>query len=106
MTRYIWPEPIPDGYVLQLLKTCRVKSIYGTKQAARKWHLHISERMENNDNPASAVNSEKTISMKRDGNDFIIRGLFVDDMMHIPTCERLNKECTDKYSKDGIGLEA
>jgi hypothetical protein len=32
-----WPEPVPEGHVLLLLK-----SIYGTKQAARRWHLHIS----------------------------------------------------------------
>jgi hypothetical protein len=33
----LWPEPIPEGHVLLL-----VKSIYGTKQAARKWHTHTS----------------------------------------------------------------
>jgi hypothetical protein len=31
-----WLEPIPEGHVLLL-----VKSIYGTKQEARKWHIHI-----------------------------------------------------------------
>ena len=36
-----WPEPVPEGHVLLLLK-----SIYGTKQAARRWHLHISGWME------------------------------------------------------------
>ncbi len=35
-----WPEPIPEGHVLLL-----VKSIYGTKQAAQKWHTHISDWM-------------------------------------------------------------
>jgi hypothetical protein len=54
--------------------------------------------MEKNGYPA--VNSEKTIFMKRDGSDFIIHGLFVDAMMHVPTCERLKKEFMDKYSKD------
>ena len=58
-----WPEPIPEGHVFLLLK-----SIYGTKQAARRWHLCISEWMEKNGYPA--VNSEKTIFMKRDGDDF------------------------------------
>ena len=38
-----WPEPIPEGHVFLLLK-----SIYGTKQAARRWHLRISEWMETN----------------------------------------------------------
>ena len=88
-----WPEPIPEGHVFLLLK-----SIYGTKQAARRWHLHISEWMEKNGYPA--VNSEKTIFMKRDGDDFIIHGLFVDDMMHVPTCERLKQEFLEKYTKD------
>ena len=45
-----WPEPIPEGHVLLLLK-----SIYGTKQAARRWHIHISDWMEKNGYPA--VNS-------------------------------------------------
>ena len=35
--------------------------------------------METNGYPA--VNSEKTILKKHNGNDFIIHGLFVDDMM-------------------------
>ncbi len=33
-----WPEPIPDGHVLLLLK-----SMYDTKQAARLWHIRILE---------------------------------------------------------------
>jgi hypothetical protein len=49
-----WPEPIPEGHVFLLLK-----SIYGTKQAAWRWHLHISAWMEKNGYPA--MNSEKTI---------------------------------------------
>ena len=38
-----WPEPIPEGHIFLLLK-----SIYGTLQAARKWHTQISTWMENN----------------------------------------------------------
>ncbi len=38
-----WPEPIPEGHVLMPLKC-----IYGTKQAALRWHLHISGWMEKN----------------------------------------------------------
>ncbi len=72
--------------------------IYGTKQAARRWHVHISRWMEANGYPA--VHSEKTILMKRVNNDFIIHGLFVDDMMHIPTNDALLEEFMDKYSKD------
>jgi hypothetical protein len=86
-----WPEIIPDCHVLQLLK-----SIYGTKQAARGWHVHIARWMEANGYPA--VISEKTIFMKRVNDDFIIHGLFVDDMMHIPTNDALREEFMDKYS--------
>jgi hypothetical protein len=56
-----WPEPIPEGHVLHLLK-----SIYGILQTARKWHEHISSWMERNG--YAAVNSEKTIFMKRSGS--------------------------------------
>ena len=79
-----WPEVTPEGHVLQLLK-----SIYGTKQAARRWHLHIPAMMINYGYPA--VNNEKTTFkfMKRVVNDFIIHGLrlLVDDMMHVPTSQ-------------------
>jgi hypothetical protein len=88
-----WPEPIPEGHCLQLLK-----SIYGTRQAARRWHLFISDWMEKNGYPA--VNSEKTIFMRREGKDFILHGLFVDDMMHTSTNARLKEEFMKKYSKD------
>ena len=88
-----WPEPIPEGHAL-LLK----KSIYGTRQAARKWHQCISEWMESHGYPA--VNSEKIIFMKCVGGDFIMHGLFVDDMMHAPTCDKLWNEFLELYSKD------
>ena len=32
-----WPEPVPEGYVLQLMK-----SMYCNRQAARQWHVRIS----------------------------------------------------------------
>ncbi len=54
--------------------------------------------MEANGYPA--VNSEKTIFMKQVDYDFIIHGLFVYDMMHIPTNDALHEEFMDKYSKD------
>ena len=47
-----WPEPIPVGHCLQLLK-----SIYGTRQAARRLQIHISGWMEKNGYPA--VNREQ-----------------------------------------------
>ena len=71
-----WPGPVPEGHAFLLLK-----SIYGTLQAARKWHMHISTWMEKNG--YSAVNSDKTIFMECTGDEFIFHGLFVDDMMHI-----------------------
>ena len=72
--------------------------MYGTKQAARRWHIRISDWMEQNGYPA--VNSEKTIFMKRQGSDFIMHGLFVDDMMHVPTCDKLRDEFLTLYQKD------
>ncbi len=73
-------------------------SIYGTKQAARLWHLHISGWMEKNSYPE--VNSDKTIFVKCQGDYFIIHSLFVDDMMHVPTCDALKQEFMAKYTKD------
>ena len=53
----------------------------------RLWHIRISEWMEQNSNPA--VNSEKTIFMKRQGSDFIMHGLFVDEKMYDIACPYL-----------------
>jgi hypothetical protein len=48
-----------------------------------------------------AVNSEKTsIFMKREGKNFIIHGLFVDEMMHIATNNKLKNKSMEKYSRD------
>ncbi len=74
----LWPEPIPEGHGLQLLK-----STYGTWQAACRWHKHNSAWM--GANGYFTVNSEKTIFMKHEGKHFINHGLFVDDMVHIAT---------------------
>ncbi len=57
-----------------------MKSMYGTSQAARQWHVSISTWME--DRGYLAVNSEKTIFMKRAGEDWILHGLYVDNMIH------------------------
>jgi hypothetical protein len=59
-----WPEPVPEGHIFLLLK-----SIYGTLQVARKWHMHISTWREKNG--YLAVYSEKTIFMKRKGEKYI-----------------------------------
>ncbi len=57
----------------------------------RKWHTHISTWMEQNGiNGYWAVNSKKTIFMKCKGDEYIIHGLFVDDMMHIYSCNAMN----------------
>ena len=80
-----WPEPIREGHVFLLLK-----SIYGTQQAARKWHMHISTWMKNNG--YLAVNSKKTSFMKLKGDEYIIYGLFIDDMMYIYSCDAIKDE--------------
>ncbi len=48
------------------------------------------------------MNSEKTIFMKRKGADFIIHGLFVDDMMDVPTCDKLRDEFLELCKKDFV----
>ena len=47
-----------------------------------------------------AVNSEKTIFKKTKESDHISHGLFVDDMMHISSCDELKAEFMKKYSRD------
>ena len=87
-----WPEIVPEGHALRLMK-----SMYGTKQAARQRHLRISTWME--EQGYKAVNSEKTIFMKRDGGDWIMHGLYVDDMIHASTSYELKKKFTQVTSK-------
>ena len=60
--------------------------------------MHISTWMEKNG--YLAVNSEKTIFMKRTGDEYIIHGLFVDDMMHLSTSSDFSTEFMIKYSAD------
>jgi hypothetical protein len=69
------------------------KAIYGINQAACRWDTRISTWMEENGYPA--VNSEKTILMKRTGD-----GLFVDDIKSVPTKKALLDEFIAKYSKE------
>ncbi len=99
MERYIfaptdwWPEPFPQGHALLL-----TKSMYGTRQAASQWHQRISGWMESHD--YMAVNNEKTMFMKCEGSDFIMHGLFVDDMAHASTYQKMIKKFMKEYSKD------
>ena len=75
-----------------------MKSMYGTRQAARQWHVRISTWMESHG--YLAVNSEKTMFMKRKGKEWIVHGLFVDDMAHASTCPKLKKRFIHEYKKD------
>ena len=47
-----------------------------------------------------AINSEKTMFMKWEGDDFILHGLFVDDMSTIPTSDHLKEDFMTLYSAD------
>ena len=67
---------MPEGHAPPLCK-----SIYGTKQAACKWHRRLSTWMAGNEYPAA--NSEETIFIKWEGDDFIIHGLFMDDLQTV-----------------------
>ena len=88
-----WPEPVPQGHALLLMK-----SMYGTRQAARQWHQRISGWMESHG--YMAVNNEKTMFMKWEGSDFIMHGLFVDNMAHASTSQKMIKKFMKEYSKD------
>ena len=47
-----------------------------------------------------AINSKKTIFMKHKGAKYIIHCLFVDDMMHIYSCDAMKDEFLALYKKD------
>jgi hypothetical protein len=88
-----WPELVPEGYCMQLRK-----NIYGTRQAARAWHIRLSTWMEEHE--YLPVNNEKTIFMKWEGEEFILIGVFVDDFSAIPTTQKLKEEFETLYAKD------
>ena len=88
-----WPELVPEGYCMQLRK-----NIYGTRQAARAWHIRLSNWMEEHE--YLPINNEKTIFMKWEDEDFILIGVFVDDFSAIPTTQKLKEEFETLYAKD------
>ena len=88
-----WPEHVPHGYALQLMK-----SMYGTQQVARQWQVLISTWIEKHG--YLAVNSEKTIFMKHAGEEWIMHGLFVDDMIHASTSDELRDQFINEYQAD------
>ncbi len=47
-----------------------------------------------------AVNNEKTMFMKSDGDDFFLPGTFVDDFTTIPTSDKLKEDFERLYSAD------
>jgi hypothetical protein len=86
-----WPEPIEPGNALLL-----ENSIYGLKQAGRRWHIRVSDWMIAND--YLPVNEEMTIFKKQVGSDFILHGVYVDDIKSVPSAPWLLKEFDEKYS--------
>jgi hypothetical protein len=88
-----WPEPVPQGHVLLLMK-----SMYGTRQAACQWHQRISGWMESHD--FMPVNNEKTMFMKWEGSNFIMHGLVVEEMALASTSQKMIKKFMKEYSKD------
>ena len=94
-----------DGFTSNHLTGCQSlfwKDTYSSYicvwQAAHKWHTHISTAIENNE--YSDTNSSKTIFMIRKGSNYIIHGLFVDDMMHIYSCDEMKDEFLALNKKD------
>ena len=52
-----WPEPVLEGHALMLMK-----SMYGTRQAAREWHVHRDIWTWMEQHGYLAVNSKKRYS--------------------------------------------
>ena len=52
------------------------------------------------DNDYREVNSEETIFMKRDGKEFIMHGIFIDGMKHVPTAKYL----LDEFLRNILGI--
>ncbi len=52
------------------------------------------------DHGYEAVNSEKTIFMKHETGDWIMHGLFFDDMIHASNSEKLTLEFIAEYKGD------
>ncbi len=75
-----------------------MKSMYGTWQAARQWRLQISTWMEHHG--YIAVNSEKTIFLKHEGEDWTMHVLFVDNMIHASTSDALWDQFIGEYQAD------
>ncbi len=46
------------------------------------------------------VNSEKTIFMKHEGEEWIMHRLFVDDMIHASTSDNLRDKFLSEYQED------
>jgi hypothetical protein len=47
-----------------------------------------------------AINSEKTIFMKREGEEWIMHGLFVDYVIHVATNDKLLDHFMREYKAD------
>ncbi|HEV7738443.1 MAG TPA: reverse transcriptase domain-containing protein, partial [Chlamydiales bacterium] len=99
----------PEGFVVegQETKTGRlVKSIYGLKQASRRWHHHLRQTLLE-DNYSELIASDVSIFFKREGNNIIIILVYVDDMAAFASVLRLIVEfknlIASKYKYTDIG---
>ena len=75
-----------------------MKSMYGTRQAAWQWDVLISKWTE--EHGYAAVNSEKTIFMKHVEEEWIMHCLYVDDMIHAATSNKLHNQFISEYRED------
>ena len=65
-----------------------LKSVYGTKHVQQCWNERVS-KWKYADWYVN-INAEKTVIKKSEPNgEFITHGLFVDDMLHLPSDPRL-----------------
>ena len=69
----------------------------------------VPDRQRDNveENGYHAVDNEKTMFMKWKGFNYIMHGLFVDDMMHTSTSEKMMAKffnCTAKHSNTPVEI--
>jgi hypothetical protein len=74
-----------------------MKIMYGTRQAEPQWFTWTE------DHGYAAVYSQKNIFMKRVNNDWIMHGLFVDDMIYASTNNVLKQRFVNDYTAQHIG---
>lgn len=90
----------PEGFIVPGAekKVYRLrKALYGLKQASHEWYKKIdSYFLENN---FERSGNEPTLYLKRQGTDFLVVCLYVDDMIYMGSCEAIVAEFKSSMMK-------